>query len=665
MEYVLKEKLKINRPIIFLCGPYYNKKDSFDRRNILRREIHSIYKAYNKDVLPLIVDLFLTDKNLDFEEYSVQLIEEICAAVSCQTHIFLDTVSAATELGIFANSAYNNDICVYIPKKSDVYNTGIVGFFVREAVLNKPKATVKCIEYRPRIVKKAYSTVYTAEHYAFNDNELPNNIRKNIEIDVASNKLICDSKIEYIDSVDMPSVFNQICFSLNNNGLFINISIKLLFYITTSILSQEFSDVVKNKTDNLSVDQHNQIISMTKKAIINSVSLYAGFDKEIIKNITISTIISQDIDYIIKHIIKFVLLYYTKSQFYKMELINPIMYVAEKNEIEEHPNVIFSLSQQHMQDINIIINNREKCFESIVIRNNKKERELIKYSESDYGQIARLLHQHMDDIFRKKYKHSDFSYAYHKGRSIKDCVECHIGSNDFIKLDIKNYFGSISQDVVCKKMMNDFNIDRRYKDTLDAILSICFVDGKLPLGLTLSPIISDYYLFDFDNEIGKMCKDKNLIYTRYADDIMVSSSCEITDDLYEEIMSKITNLLNQLKLKLNKNKCIHVNFQNNKTFVKYIGVSIVKGIEGQKNYLSVGKKYIYTLAKDYMKYDIIKKTIEEKDSKDKEEQYFLFYTRLQLIGKIGFIKQIEGVRGVERLQTRLKKYYPLVDLNEL
>ena len=122
--------------MFFLCGPYYDKNNPEDRRNILQNTISKEYKKQGWQVLPLIVDLFFTEKNLDTKEYSVQLLEEVCASISAQTHIFLDTMSAATELGIFANSVYNNRIIVYIPKNSDVYNKGNVGYFVREAVLN-------------------------------------------------------------------------------------------------------------------------------------------------------------------------------------------------------------------------------------------------------------------------------------------------------------------------------------------------------------------------------------------------------------------------------------------------------------------------------------------------------------------------------------------------
>lgn len=173
MEYTLLEKIKINRPILFLCGPYYIKSNKGDRRLILQ---NYIYDKYNNKFLPLVIDDFLTEKNLNDSNIDLQLMEEICAAVSAQTYIFLDTISSAAELGIFANSAYFNKIKVFIPKQADILNKGNVGYFVRDVVLKEDKEKIELIEYRPRIKRVAVATDYVVEHYEFVKNVLPQNI---------------------------------------------------------------------------------------------------------------------------------------------------------------------------------------------------------------------------------------------------------------------------------------------------------------------------------------------------------------------------------------------------------------------------------------------------------------------------------------------------------
>ena len=52
-------------------------------------------------------------------------------------------------------------------------------------------------------------------------------------------------------------------------------------------------------------------------------------------------------------------------------------------------------------------------------------------------------------------------------------------------------------------------------------------------------------------------------------------------------------------------------------------------------------------------------------SNEEELSSDMFYQRVRLIGKIGFIRQIEGEQGIIRLEERLKKYYPKLDLKAI
>ena len=51
MAYILKDEIKINKPIIFLCGPYYNDLDKSDRRKILQDFLLElgVMEAFNLD----------------------------------------------------------------------------------------------------------------------------------------------------------------------------------------------------------------------------------------------------------------------------------------------------------------------------------------------------------------------------------------------------------------------------------------------------------------------------------------------------------------------------------------------------------------------------------------------------------------------------------------
>lgn len=243
-KYILLDKIKIDRPIVFLCGPYYKKDDEGDRRRILKSEIMA---KYHNNILPLIIDDFLTLENIDDPQISLQLMEEICADISVKTYIFLDTLSSAAELGMFASSAYGNKIQVLIPKADDIYNKGNVGFFVKEIALKSKQDMITTLEYRPAVRRNAIATDYIVEFYSFVNNKLPLNIRKSIDSDCDLKEFASQKDLIIIESTDMSHNPYEICYSIDNDNLQIKLSIKLLFYVTLSILACEYKDYFREK----------------------------------------------------------------------------------------------------------------------------------------------------------------------------------------------------------------------------------------------------------------------------------------------------------------------------------------------------------------------------------------------------------------------------------
>lgn len=656
MKYQLTNKLRISRPVIFLCGPYYDSKNSHDRRNVLRETIHSVYSDAHQQVLPLIVDLFLTDDNLDTNEYSVQLLEEICASISFQTHIFLDTMSAATELGIFANSSYDNDICVYLPKKDDTYNQGLVGYFVRNCVLNKPGKKITTLEYHPSVEKKAFSSIYVAEFFGFNNNVIPKNILDLIKEKAADNKNFLETDISYVDtSKNDYKDYNTIGYSIVDDKLLISLSLKYLFYIATSIIIQENKHVCQD----LAKADIDEIIGIVKEAIKNSTCFELGYSCDVFSDVSIETDIKVDVDILIKHIIKFVNIYYLKSQFKAYSLVMHPSKIAEPIKNLNNPISLFQMDREDCDLLKDINANPDSYFEEFMLEKGFKIRSIVKYADSWDGFCAKKFHKKIDKVFKSLYIHDEHSYAYHDGLNIIKCVNKHIDSIDFMKFDISNFFGSISIDLLAEKMGRDFEIEECYISQLYKILSGCFYEGKMPIGLAFSPTLSDYYMQDFDKEIGEYCDNNKLIYTRYADDIMISSSSKMDSSMVAEINNKINELFKRLDLSSNDSKNLHVTLGENRNSIKYIGISIVKSQKG--NYLSVGKKYIRLVAKEFKEYKKLK-LVNELDSELEEK---LFYLRMKLIGKIDFIKQVEGPRGLERIKACLQNDYPDEDFTAI
>lgn len=654
-EYTLLDTITINRPIVFLCGPLYDKNNQSDRRKILQEKIYSEFEG---KYLPLVVDDFLTKESMG-QEISIQIMEEICAAISLQTYIFLDTISSAAELGIFVNSAFFNKVKVFVPKINDIYNKGNVGFFVKEVVLKDKPDKIEVLEYRPKVQKAAIATDYFAEFYSFVNDVIPNNITKNIEKDEVYSETD-KHKIEIINTPNMPQNEHQICYKIENENIYIHTSIKVLFYTTISIIYCEYKDFFEKKEKNFNVLDIEKIEDLVIQAYVNLLCEKTGIHvkKEFI--VHIDTVLKESLRHLIYHMAKFLHVYNISSNFKKNYLLrDPQGKIIEIIDAKRHYNDVFNVSDEQRILLKSMLAEPDTFYEKIVIKKRKKKRELIKYRDTNEGEKAREIHEAIMKALLAQYTPDSHSYAYQKGKSIRNCVEEHLWGRGFVKYDIKKFFNSITISNAVDAVIREMGIDIRYKTFVSMILKGCFWGEELPLGLVSSPVISDICMKEFDEKVSEKLEHLGLKYTRYADDILVSSLEHISEELYASIDSIVKNNLEKVGLVLNEEKKQYINFDESHSFIRYLGINIVKGENA--NFLSVGKKYIYDVAKEYMLYEQENRARSNEDVLSAD----MFYQRIRLIGKIGFIRQIEGEQGIIRLEERLKKYYPKLDLKAI
>lgn len=128
----------------------------------------------------------------------------------------------------------------------------------------------------------------------------------------------------------------------------------------------------------------------------------------------------------------------------------------------------------------------------------------------------------------------DCAHGYAKNKSIMTNARNHLLSKQLLKIDLKDFFPSISH----HKVENIFS-SLGYPDNVSSMLAnLCTMDGTLPQGAPTSPIISNIVFFEIDEKIRLLCSSLNLIYSRYADDIFISGD-DITDEDIKNIKSII------------------------------------------------------------------------------------------------------------------------------
>lgn len=138
------------------------------------------------------------------------------------------------------------------------------------------------------------------------------------------------------------------------------------------------------------------------------------------------------------------------------------------------------------------------------------------------------------------------SFAYVKKRCTKDAVVRHQQNKSrwFAKFDLSDFFGSTTLDFTMKALSGIFPFSEvvRYEDgrnELQTALELAFLDGGLPQGTPLSPLITNLIMIPIDFTLSNKLRDFNkqkFVYTRYADDFLVSSEYHFDYRMIEKLI---------------------------------------------------------------------------------------------------------------------------------
>ena len=179
-------------------------------------------------------------------------------------------------------------------------------------------------------------------------------------------------------------------------------------------------------------------------------------------------------------------------------------------------------------------------------KRSKKYREVIKIHTPYnlfYKELLHIIEQKIEsnsDICT-----SDIAHGFIKNRGVLTNAKQHLDKKFLFKIDIKNYFKSISKESI-KSVFLKLGFSEN-----GAILfsNLCTFEDILYEGFNTSPILANLYCLGLDLELKSLANEYNVGISRYSDDITFSSNTNNFPplDAIKDIFEKYSFIINEEK----------------------------------------------------------------------------------------------------------------------
>lgn len=149
--------------------------------------------------------------------------------------------------------------------------------------------------------------------------------------------------------------------------------------------------------------------------------------------------------------------------------------------------------------------------------------------------------------------------AYRPGQSIFDNAKAHARSKYLLRMDMENFFPSITADDMVAFMTKrpTLFVDWTPED-VEGFCSLVFRAGRLTIGAPTSPSISNALCIDLDSVLAGISMGHGVVYTRYADDLFFSSKAkQVLYAVEADVNAAVSGLQIPKHLRINAAKTKH------------------------------------------------------------------------------------------------------------
>ena len=133
--------------------------------------------------------------------------------------------------------------------------------------------------------------------------------------------------------------------------------------------------------------------------------------------------------------------------------------------------------------------------------------------------IQRIIHESLTGIYRP----NDAVHGFVAGRSIITNAKNHLGRRYVLNVDLVDFFPSITRKRVYGRLIAEpYSLQPVVANLIASLSTNAY--GRLPQGSPSSPVIANMIAAGMDSDMVELCRPLNCWYTRYADDITISTA---------------------------------------------------------------------------------------------------------------------------------------------